>query len=236
MTGILVHILELVLPFLSYSSLIDNTTSRVTSERKRGGNDPVLPLIMAHPETSTAVDANVPLTAAELAELGSQAVQIIASSPTPLATLIHLSQNFPKYTTSLSRRVVINSSISDELQSNSLKIHKGVSVFWLNGLQIDAKDVNPFGLLRLLKKEKEIMSLLVSRGMTRRQVFELLTHPEFATRQGQDDLDAIFDASDRLEGGDIIVWWNDIEKDSRYVLFFFGIFRMHELEFLPQIQ
>ena len=63
------------------------------------------------------------------------------------------------------------------------------------------------------------MSSLVSQGMTRRQAIELLTHPEFATREGQSGLDAIFDASDRLEGGDLIVWWNDIEKDSRYISF-----------------
>lgn len=115
--------------------------------------------------------------------------------------------------------MITNSSIANELQSNSLKIDKGISVFWLNGLQIDAKDVNPFGLLRLLRKEKETMRSLVSQEMTRTQAVELLTHPEFATRQGQSGLDAIFDASDRLEGGGIIVWWNDIEKDSRYVPF-----------------
>lgn len=96
-------------------------------------------------------------------------------------------------------------------------------MFWLNGLQIDAKDVNPFGLLRLLKKEREIMNALVSRGMTRGQAFELLTHPEFANRQENTGLDAIFDASDRLEGANIIVWWNDIEKDSRYVSFILEI-------------
>jgi len=62
------------------------------------------------------------------------------------------------------------------------------------------------------------MKSLVSQGMTRGQAIELLTHPEFATGQ-QSGLDAIFDASDRLEGGGIVVWWNDIEKDSRYVPF-----------------
>jgi UDP-glucose:glycoprotein glucosyltransferase len=178
---------------------------------------------MAHPEVPAVHDANTSLTAEELAELGSQAVQIIASSPKPLTTLIHLAQNFPKYATSLSRRVVTNSSVADELQSNSLKVSKDISMFWLNGLQIDAKDVNPFGLLRLLKKEREVMNALVSRGMTRGQAFELLTHPEFANRQENTGLDAIFDASDRLEGANIIVWWNDIEKDSRYVSFILEI-------------
>lgn len=30
-------------------------------------------------------------------------------------------------------------------------------------------------------------------------------------------VDGIFDASDRIEEGGVIVWWNDVEKDSRLV-------------------
>jgi UDP-glucose:glycoprotein glucosyltransferase len=96
-------------------------------------------------------------------------------------------------------------------------VTKGINVFWVNGLQIDVKDVNPLGLLRLLRKEKETLNSLASRRMTRRQATERLLHPEIATRQGQGSLDATFGASDRSEGGGLIIWWNDIEKDSRYV-------------------
>jgi len=31
-------------------------------------------------------------------------------------------------------------------------------------------------------------------------------------------VDGIFDASDRIEEGGVIVWWNDLEKDSRLVV------------------
>jgi UDP-glucose:glycoprotein glucosyltransferase len=119
---------------------------------------------------------------------------------------------------------VTNSSIADELHGNSLKVSKGVSVFWLNRLQIEAKDVNPPGLMRLLKKERKIIQSLVSRGMSRKQAIELVAHPEFATRQGQSDLDARFDASDHLEGGGIIAWWNDFERDNRYTRFRIGTY------------
>jgi len=179
--------------------------------------DPVLPLILAHPENATAPDSNVPLTADELEELGAQAAQIIASSSNPLATLTHLSQNFPKYATSVARRVKVNSNISDELHANSLKAQRGTNIFWVNGLQIDAKDVNPFELLRVLKKEKEVIDSLVAQGLTTSQAFQLLTHGEIAKQQKEaGGLDVLFDASDRPEGGDLIVWWNDMEKDSRY--------------------
>jgi UDP-glucose:glycoprotein glucosyltransferase len=31
-----------------------------------------------------------------------------------------------------------------------------------------------------------------------------------------DLLDGLVDSSDRLEGGGVVVWWNDIEEDTRY--------------------
>lgn len=33
---------------------------------------------------------------------------------------------------------------------------------------------------------------------------------------GIEILGELFDASDVKEGGDLIVWWNDLEKDKRY--------------------
>lgn len=211
MCSIVIHFLVLI--------FVDGSVAKATSEQ--GGRearvDPVLPLILAHPESTVAPDANAPLSADEISQLGAQAAQIIASSAAPLNTLIYLSQNFPKYATSLARRVVVNSSIAEELHRNSLAVQRGLNVFWLNGLQVDARDVNPFALLRLLKKEKGIVKSLVEEGLTRTQAFELLTHDAIANQQGGNGvLDTVFDASDRLEGENIILWWNDIEKDTRY--------------------
>ncbi|KAJ7809887.1 hypothetical protein B0H14DRAFT_1493534 [Mycena olivaceomarginata] len=47
----------------------------------------------------------------------------------------------------------------------------------------------------------------------------VLTHEGVSGALGEGGggvLDGIFDASDRTEGGEVLVWWNDIEKDSRY--------------------
>jgi UDP-glucose:glycoprotein glucosyltransferase len=47
-------------------------------------------------------------------------------------------------------------------------------------------------------------------------VFELVTHPSFGTASPRAEvIDDLFDASDRAEDGDLIFWWNDIEKDVR---------------------
>lgn len=97
-------------------------------------------------------------------------------------------------------------------------MQRGINVLWLNGQQIDVKDVHPFGLLRLLKKERAVMQSLTSQGLQPSQAFQLLTHSAIAaTQKDSGMMGAVFDASDRPEGEDIIVWWNDMEKDKRYV-------------------
>lgn len=89
-------------------------------------------------------------------------------------------------------------------------------MFWLNGAVVADKDINPFGLLRLLKKERATILALTSLGITKPQTLELLTHESIAVSHSDIDvLDGLFDASDRPEGGDVTFWWNDMQKDSR---------------------
>jgi UDP-glucose:glycoprotein glucosyltransferase len=148
--------------------------------------------------------------------LGVQAAQIIVDSPEPLTALSHLSQNFPKYATSLARRVVANKNVTEELYHNSMKVQKGLNMFWFNGVPTDARDITPFALLRLLKKEKTVIQSLTSYVLSNSEAFELLTHPTVASAQKDGAMmEAVFDASDRPEGGDLIMWWNDMEKDTR---------------------
>ncbi|KAK7462762.1 killer toxin resistant protein [Stygiomarasmius scandens] len=179
--------------------------------------DLVSSLIENYLENATAPDASTPLTEDELVEIGFKASQLISDSSEPLSALIQLSQNFPKYATSLSRRVVINESLADELHSNQLRVQGGVNLFWMNGVPIPEKEVNPLGLLRILKKERNLMLSLEGLGLERAEAMELLTSPVVAEAQSDNGvLDGVVDASDRLEGGGVVVWWNDLEKDSRY--------------------
>ncbi|KAF5378749.1 hypothetical protein D9615_006978 [Tricholomella constricta] len=187
------------------------------SDDSESVEDPILTLIHNHPENKTAPSSATPLTEDELHNIGSQATQLIADSSEPLIVLTRLSQNFPKYATSLGRRVVVNASLEAEIQANSLKAQGGTRMFWLNGAIVPDKDIHPFGLLRLLKKERAAMLSLTSLGISRSEAFNLLTHSSVAAAQsGADVLHGLFDASDRPEGGEVIVYWNDMEKDTRY--------------------
>jgi UDP-glucose:glycoprotein glucosyltransferase len=60
------------------------------------------------------------------------------------------------------------------------------------------------------------MLSLTSLGLVPGAAFDLITHPFLGTFSLNNRVvDDLFDASDRPEGGDLIFWWNDIEKDSR---------------------
>ncbi|EAU89163.2 hypothetical protein CC1G_08570 [Coprinopsis cinerea okayama7 len=177
--------------------------------------DPVLDLIEAHPEKPDAPNATVPLTEEELAGLGAQAIQVISEGYAPMEIFQQLAEDFPKYATSLARRVVANESIVEELKENSVKAKGGVNMFWLNGALVENYDVEALPLLRMLRKERDLMLSLTRLGLSREQAFDVLTHPIISAAH-RDTSDALFDASDRQEGGDVVFYFNDIEKDSRY--------------------
>ncbi|KAF8190189.1 hypothetical protein K438DRAFT_2018604 [Mycena galopus ATCC 62051] len=158
-----------------------------------------------------------------IAALGFQAAQLIADSADPLSTLTRLAQNLPAYLPALSARVRVNASLQAEIHANQLKAQAGVHVFWLNGAAVGEKDVTPLGLLRLVRKERGVMGALTGEGgaglgMTSEEARALLTHEAVGAAQGAATgvVDGVFDASDREEGGGVVVWWNDLEKDSRY--------------------
>ncbi|KIJ36946.1 hypothetical protein M422DRAFT_260570, partial [Sphaerobolus stellatus SS14] len=163
------------------------------------------------------VDLLTALTEEEIANISIQATQLILQSPEPLKALTDLSQNFPKYATSLARRVTVDEELHKELQGNHHKVQDGFTAVWLNGLVLQNTDVSVFGLLRLLRKEREIIGHLKALGLSAPQAIEFLTHDVLISSQaGNPITEGLFDASDRREGGDTIVWWNDIEKDTRY--------------------
>lgn len=71
--------------------------------------------------------------------------------------------------------------------------------------------------MRLILKERAIVGVLTELGLTPGQGVALLTHSTLAKSQsGSSVEDGIVDASDRPEGGHVIVWWNDFNKDGRY--------------------
>lgn len=60
------------------------------------------------------------------------------------------------------------------------------------------------------------MLSLTSLGLLPGEALNLITHSSFGTsRSNIGVVNDLFDASDRPEGGNLVFWWNDIEKDNR---------------------
>jgi len=65
-------------------------------------------------------------------------------SPEPLKALMEISQNFPKYATSLARRITVDEELETELKGNWQKLQDGFSAVWLNGMVLQNSDVTVF--------------------------------------------------------------------------------------------
>lgn len=195
--------------------------------------DPITTLLHQYPE-DPAADYTTPLTEDELFSIGLEAAQLVRDADNALAALKHLAQDFPRYASTLARRVVVTDALEREITANQAKAQGGVNVIWLNGAQLGDADMNPFSyvhscnymrrlltlalgsLLRLMRKERGIMKNLMSLGLNATQALDLLTHKAVGLAQSDSGvLDGLFDASDRPEGGTVIGWCNDLETDPR---------------------
>lgn len=68
-----------------------------------------------------------------------------------------------------------------------------------------------------MRKERSVIASLQDLGLSADTAFKLLTQPQIdAAYSSSDILEGLFDASDRSEDGNLILWLNDIEKDERY--------------------
>ncbi|KAG8706111.1 hypothetical protein FRC09_002564, partial [Ceratobasidium sp. 395] len=194
------------------------------STEENAWQDHVSTLLAEHPHEE--LDLTTPLTNEEIASLPYLAAHLVTTSKEPLKALAHLSQNFPKHAVSLARRWDANrteelstkyENIESEVQANMHMVAGAGNMAWLNGVQLSEDDMNPFSLLRLIRRERQVMSSLMNTGLTSQQAIQVLANGAIgraATKSSTTD--SIFDASDRLEGGKAIVWLNDIEKDQRY--------------------
>ncbi|KAI6043927.1 glycosyltransferase family 24 protein [Pisolithus marmoratus] len=172
-----------------------------------------------------------------------------------------LSTSFPLYATSLARKIAVSDELKDEVYENWAKAAPGANMVWVNGRVLNedqGASGNIFGVLRTLQRERRLVKSLVGLGLTHEQAIELLMHPAHSLAQpmGVEDkepkktftispkfaefLDGLVDASDRQEGGDVVIWLNDLEKDSRYSRVspsLIGLLRVHTMSlFSPALR
>lgn len=156
-----------------------------------------------------------PLSTSELYNLGVKAASFVMSNEDPFDALIKVSQDFPKYTSTISTRNATTEFMTEFRENRDVFLPAGYNIMWINGVQVDARQIDAFSLLEHLKRERKLINNLRDLGLTGPEAVKLLSHPAIAQSKVEDEPQR-YDYRDAEEGGNVIIWLNDIEKDKRY--------------------
>ena len=170
------------------------------------------------PETDTSSDASAdlkPLTTSELSTIGVNAASYIMSSEDPFDTLLKISGNFPKYSSVVAGQNATQDFMKEYKGNRAVFLPQGYSVLWINGAQVESRQINAFSLVEHLKKERALINQIRDLGFSASEGIKVLSH-SIVTQAQIDDEPQRYDWRDEIEGGDVIMWLNDIEKDKRY--------------------
>jgi hypothetical protein len=85
----------------------------------------------------------------------------------------------------------------------------------MNGVQMIERQIEPLSLLEIVRKERKLIKGVRDLGLTGPEAIKLLSHNEISTVKAENEPQR-FDWRDEIEGGKVIIWMNDIEKDKRY--------------------
>lgn len=157
-----------------------------------------------------------PLEKSELAPLGMKAASFIMQSESPFDILLKLTQDFPRYSTSLGGHNVSAQFQAEHEANRQVLAQEGSNILWMNGLQLIDRQIQPFGLVDMLRRERKLINGVLELGLTGEQAVSLLGHNEVAQAQASDDEPLRFDWRDKHEEGKVIIWLNNIVKDKRY--------------------
>lgn len=156
-----------------------------------------------------------PLSTSELYSLGLKASSFIMQSDNPFETLVKLSQDFPKYSSALASHNASKEFVAEHDYNRGQMVPGGYNVWWMNGVQIIEREIEALSILDLLRSERKLINGVRDLGLTGTEAIKLLTHEAIATVQAEGEPQR-FDWRDEIEGGNVIIWMNDLEKDKRY--------------------
>jgi len=156
-----------------------------------------------------------PLSTSELLDLSVKASSFIVQSEDPFDTLVKLSQDFPKYSSAVVSHNASTEFIAEHEYNRAQLVPAGYNVWWMNGAQLIERQIDGLNFLDALRKERKLINGVRNLGLTGAQAIDLLAHPDISTAKAEDEPQR-FDWRDETEGGNVIIWMNDIEKDKRY--------------------
>ncbi|TQS35152.1 hypothetical protein Golomagni_04435 [Golovinomyces magnicellulatus] len=175
-----------------------------------------------------------PLSSSELSSLAVKASSFILQSSSPLDSLVKLSQDFPKYSRAILSHNATHEFVSEHQYNRDQLIQDGHNIFWMNGIQLLERQVEILDLVDLLRKERKIVNGLRERGLSALESIQLLSHTKLWSTQTLDGVNR-FDWRDNDEGGNVIIWMNNLQKDKRYANWPYAITAMLQRGYPGQI-
>ena len=156
-----------------------------------------------------------PLSSKELLGLGLKTASFIMASDDPFDTLVKVSQDFPKHSSAITKRNASSDFVKEHSANRVFFLPAGYNVVWMNGMQVQARQMDAFGLLEQLRRERSIVNSLREIGFSGSEAVQVLSHEAVSSSKIDGDTQR-YDYRDDLEGGKVIIWLNDIERDKRY--------------------
>ncbi|TQV98347.1 UDP-glucose:glycoprotein glucosyltransferase [Cordyceps javanica] len=157
-----------------------------------------------------------PLSTLELENLGMKTASFVQSSKTPFETLVKLMQDFPKFSASISAHNVSVGFSEEYKRGHIQRVPRGINALWLNGLQLIERQIEPFTLVDMLRRERKLIDAVRSLGFSGADAVALLGHKNVAASKSDAGEIIRYDWTDGLEDSHAIIWLNDLEKDTRY--------------------
>lgn len=156
-----------------------------------------------------------PLSSTELLDLGVKAASYVMKSDNPFQTLVKISQDFPKHSLAISRRNISTDFLAEHQRNREILLPAGYNVIFMNGLQIEARQMDAFALLEQIRHERSMIGSLRGLGLSGLEAVKILSHLAIAESKTRGESQR-YDYRDSSEDGKVIIWLNDIEKDKRY--------------------
>lgn len=166
---------------------------------------------------SDILDELKPLSTSEVSLLAVKASSYIMQSESPLDTLVKLSQDFPKHSSTITSHNISMEFLTEHHYNRAQSLPDGHNAIWLNGLQLTERQMEIMDLIDMMRKERKLINGISDLGFTPSEAIKLLlhVHTEIASAQSPDGINR-FDWTDKAEGGNVIIWLNNLEKDKRY--------------------
>lgn len=156
-----------------------------------------------------------PISSNDLLGLGLKAASFIMASEDPFETLVNTSQDFPKHSHLMAKQNISEEFLLEHRKNRDILLPPGYNIIFMNGQQIEARQMDAFALLEQFRRERSVIGSFRELGFTGSEAVQILSHTAIAESKGLATIQR-YDYRDTLEGGRVIIWLNDIEKDKRY--------------------